>query len=119
MHVLILDDDEDLAATLVDVLAIHGHTVDLASSITEARQKLQADTRFHVAVFDVNIDRENSISLVGEIKRAIPEIRIVSMTGGGDIQANVGIPLAAAHGADAVLFKPFDLDEFRLAIEGS
>ncbi len=116
MNVLVLDDDSDLAASLADALRLAGHAVVIAGTVTAAKAALEARADLDVAVLDVNVDAENSIGLVRELKRTRPAIRVVSMTGGGHVRADVGMPLATAHGADAALLKPFTLDEFIAAV---
>ncbi|MEM8595841.1 MAG: response regulator [Pseudomonadota bacterium] len=117
MKVLILDDDADLAATLSDALRFAGHEVVLAATITTARRRMAETSGLDVAVLDVNLDEDNTIGLVRELRRSFPDLRIVSMTGGGRVGANIGMPLATAHGADAALLKPFTIDEFLEAVE--
>ncbi len=111
MRILILDDDVELAATLVDVLRLEGHEVDAVESVAEAESALAGPEPFDVAVFDLNLEGGNAIGLLREVKRSLPRMRVVMMTGGGKVEAEVGLPLATAHGADAVLFKPFSNDE--------
>ncbi len=112
MRILILDDDTELAATLGDVLRLAGHEVEAVESIAQAEGALARPEPFDVAVFDLNLESSNAIGLVREVTVRLPGMRVVVMTGGGKVEAEVGLPLATAHGADAVLFKPFSNDEF-------
>lgn len=118
MRILLLDDDVELAATLKDVLRLEGHEVVTVTAIDDARQMLAKAGVFDVAVFDLNLEHDNSIGLLRDVKDAAPALRVVVMTGGGKVQADVGLPLATAHGADAALFKPFSNDEFLSAVTG-
>ena len=111
LKVLILDDDADLAASLSDALSLEGHEVVVESTLDGAQAALSAGSGFEVALLDVNVIAENTIALVRELKINDPALRVVSMTGGGVVPADIGMPLATAHGADAVLLKPFTLDE--------
>ncbi|MEM7045649.1 MAG: response regulator [Pseudomonadota bacterium] len=119
MRILILDDDVELAATLQDVLMLDGHDVSTVTSIAEARDTLADADPFDVAVFDLNLQNDNAIGLLREVKRDGTANRVLIMTGGGKVEADVGLPLATAHGADAVLFKPFSNDEFVSAVTGA
>lgn len=116
MKILVLDDDTDLAASLADALRFESHEVMLAASLTEARAVIAETGDLDVAVLDVNVDAENTIGLVRELKQSQPGLRVVSMTGGGRVRADLGMPLATAHGADAALLKPFSIDEFLKAV---
>ena len=118
MRILILDDDVELGATLKDVLDLEGHQVEIVTTILDARQALANATSFDVAVFDLNLQNDNAIGLLRDVKRQAPALRVLVMTGGGKVEADVGLTLATAHGADAVLFKPFSNDEFVAAVTG-
>lgn len=119
MRVLILEDDEELAATLSDVLLLAGHEVSKVASVDEARAALSGSSAFDTAVFDLNLEQSNSIGLLREVKAQRPELRMVVMTGGGKVDAELGLTLATANGADEVLFKPFANDEFLAALAGT
>jgi two-component system OmpR family response regulator len=119
MRILILDDDVELAATLRDVLMLDGHDVSTTTSIADAKQTLADAGLFDVAVFDLNLRNDNAIGLLQGVKRDATANRVLVITGGGKVEADVGLPLATAHGADAVLFKPFSNDEFLSAVTGT
>ena len=116
VKVLILDDDTDLAASLSDALGFEGHDAVTTSTIADARAAVAGTQDLDVAVLDINIDTDNSIGLVRDLKRSFPDLRVISMTGGGKVRADLGMPLAKAHGADTALLKPFTIDEFLAAV---
>ncbi len=116
MHILILDDDIELAETLRDLLVLDGHDVETVTTVDAARQALAGARRFDVAVFDLNLKGENTINLLRDLKKTAPTMRVLAMTGGGKVEADIGLPLATAHGADGVLLKPFSNDEFLKAV---
>ena len=116
MRILLLDDDIELAATLKDVLALDGHDVETVTTVEAAKQALAGTNRFDVAVFDLNLEEENTINLLRSLKKEAPTMRVLAMTGGGKVDADIGLPLATAHGADGVLLKPFSNDEFLKAV---
>lgn len=119
MRILLLDDDIELAATLKDVLALDGHDVETVTTIEAARQAIASIPRFDVGVFDLNLEEENTINLLRSLKKEVPSMRILAMTGGGKVGADIGLPLATAHGADGVLLKPFSNDEFLKAVSNT
>lgn len=119
MHVLILDDDCELIATLTDVLAMSGHTSEAVATIEEARSAAGGNVRYDAMVLDVNLREDNSIALLRELRQALPQVRLLCMTGGGRVGAEVGLSLAMAHGADQVMFKPFSNQEFLAALTGA
>ena len=118
MNVLIVEDDDDLAQTLKDLLSLYDHEAHIVDEASKARDELEPGHRFDAAVFDVNLKDGNTIRLLKEIKERDDGLRVIAMTGGGPMAADVGVPLATIHGADAVLFKPFSNDEFLSAVIG-
>lgn len=119
MRVLVLDDDPELNATLRDLLILNGHDVVAVTSVAQAEDACGATSPFDVAVLDINLRDENSIAFMRNIKRAAPQVRVVVITGGGTVEPRVGLPIATAQGADAVMFKPFTNDEFLGAVSGN
>ncbi|MEM9223790.1 MAG: response regulator [Pseudomonadota bacterium] len=118
MRILLLDDDTDVNATLSSVLTLSGHDVVSVERVCDARQAWIEGPAFDVAVLDVNLRDENSITLMRDMKRETPALRVVVITGGGTVEPGVGLALAAAHGVDAALFKPFTNNEFIAAVTG-
>lgn len=119
MRVLVVEDDHDFAASLIDVLEINGHEAVHSSTESAAREAVSEHDAFDVAVLDVNLGSENSIGLLRDLRQQRPSLRVVAITGGGRLQPAIGLPLAEAHGADAVLFKPFSNSELLSALTGS
>ena len=116
MRILILEDDAVLGQTLEAVVLGVGGEVTCVHSLELAAQALDGNQHFDVAVFDLNIKEEDSLSLLQNLKSKNARIKIVAMTGGGKIEPRVGLPLATAIGADETLFKPFTNEEFLNAI---
>ena len=116
MNVLIVEDDNDLAETLKDLLSLYNHAATIVDEADHARRELEPGHSYDAAVFDVNLKEGNTIRLLKDIKRQDQTLRILAVTGGGQMEADIGVPLATVNGADAVLFKPFSNDEFISAL---
>lgn len=92
-----------VAQVLTDALGTWGHSVEQAWTVEEAFSHLNVD-RFDVLI----LDGQDRVQAARAIKDASPGTFVILTT------ANVS--LREVDGADAVLFKPFDLAELRAAL---
>jgi DNA-binding NtrC family response regulator len=76
LHVVILEDDEDLAALMQETMVLRGHTVSLAHELQAAWREIATNTP-DVFVADFWIGRETSASLLAAVRVAFVEIRCV------------------------------------------
>lgn len=102
-RVLIIDDDEILAAMLAEYLQDHSLEVEHAAHPTRGLSLLKT-SRFDVVVLDVMLPEIDGFEMVSRI-RAISEIPILMLTARGEeTDRIVGLEL----GADDYLPKPFN-----------
>ena len=104
MHrILLIDDDEHLAAPLATYFARFDLTLDSAAHPAEGLAKLQA-TDYDAAILDVMLPGMDGFALCREIRKT-SDIPIVMLTARGDVMDRVvGLEL----GADDYLPKPFE-----------
>ena len=102
VRIMIVDDDEDLAESLADLLKVYGYEVDIATNGREALQRAEA-ADFDVTFMDVRMPVMNGVDSCLAIKRIKPQARIVMMTGFKEPM----LALATAAGAEGPLQKPF------------
>ncbi len=103
-RVLIVDDDQDFAEGLADVLLPHGYEVELAFSGEEALTKFQ-EADFDVTFMDVRLPGKNGVESFLEIHNVKPDARVIMMTGFSVEQL---LEQAVQGGAWGVLHKPLD-----------
>ena len=103
-RVLVVDDDASIRLLCRVNLELDGHEVLEADTLEAARAALAAE-RPAVVLLDVHLRGERSDPLIGECHARRPPIPVVLVTGSADIsQERLG-------DADAVLPKPFELEE--------
>ena len=51
------------------------------------------------------------VELIAELKQSRPEIRVLAISGSGQVGHSTYLSLAQVHGADAILEKPFTPDQ--------
>jgi len=103
-RILVVDDEPSIRLLCRVNLELEGHEVLEADSVASARATL-AEEDIDVLVLDVHLYRERSDVLVAECHALRPPIPVVLVTGSVDIN-HPGL-----SDADAVLPKPFELDQ--------
>jgi len=106
MPLLLVDDDAPFRQRLQVTLERRGFTVTGVGSIAEARQQL--GTKPAYAVVDMRLDDGNGLDLVAELRAQRPDIRIVVLTGYGNLATAVA---AVKAGAVDYLAKPADPED--------
>jgi DNA-binding NtrC family response regulator len=103
-RVLVVDDEPSIRLLCRVNLELDGHEVLEASSLGTAREALEEE-EVDVLVLDVHLYNERSDALVAECHARRPPIPVVLVTG------SVEITDAGLSDADAILPKPFELDQ--------
>jgi two-component system, chemotaxis family, chemotaxis protein CheY len=118
-RILLIEDDEALAATLEQILVRFGCTVIRANDGNEALARYDA-SRVDVVVTDLVMPGMEGIELISKLRRSNPSVRIVAMSGGGKSGfSNTYLSIAAKVGADVTISKPFSSDELFAAINSA
>jgi len=110
--ILVVDDDPEMRALLLDVLRNDGYDVVEAKDGTEAVLALRT-WRFDVILMDKNMPGPSGLDLLPGFRRVCPSSQIIMMTAFGDVASYME---AAEKGAVEYLFKPFRMEEMRDAI---
>ncbi|MGD9330750.1 MAG: sigma-54 dependent transcriptional regulator [Desulfobacterales bacterium] len=103
-HILVVDDDFNILQVLRIRLESAGHEVKMASSATEALERLQTDP-LDLALIDLKLGREDGMVLMEELRQQIPGLPVIILTAYGSIDTAVA---AMKRGAYTYLTKPFD-----------
>jgi len=106
VRIMIVDDDQDLAESLADLLRVFGYEVAIANNGKDALQRAQA-ADFDVTFMDVRMPVMNGVDSCLAIKQIKPEARIVMMTG---FKEPI-LERAISAGAEGPLHKPFSVDD--------
>lgn len=110
-HILVVDDDAAIRATLRDCLEIDGYKVFEASNGRELHASLAA-APIDLITLDLGLGSENGFDLAREV-RAKSKVPIIMVTGKGDTMDRViGLEL----GADDYIAKPFHVREVQARV---
>jgi CheY-like chemotaxis protein len=112
IRVMIVDDDQDLAESLADLLQVHGYEVDIAKDGQDAVEHARSQD-FDIAFMDVRMPVMNGVDSYFAIKKMKPEARIVMMTG---FKEPI-LERAINAGAEGPLHKPFSVEDMLKLVE--
>lgn len=105
--ILVVDDDEVLAASLAKLLRQHYPCVYTALSGTEAAATLAREKNICVVLVDLVMPVMDGLGVLDYVRQAEPDTSVVLMTGFGTIETAVE---AIKRGAEDYITKPFDTD---------
>ncbi len=112
---LLADDDTSFRQRLAVTLGRRGFDVRAAASLAEARALMREIEPAH-AVLDLRLGDGNGLDLVAELRQRHPDIRVVILTGYGNLATAVA---AVKEGAIDYLAKPADPEDIVSALLAS
>ena len=102
--VLVVDDDSAIRFLCRVNLVLDGWSVVEAATIAQAREAID-DGDVGIVLLDVHVGSGNGVEFLGELRDSHPGLPVVLLTG------SVGSPTLEGADADAVISKPFTLDQ--------
>jgi DNA-binding NtrC family response regulator len=112
--VLVADDEDDLRASLVDLLRGEGYAVDQARNGEEALAVVTGPSPPDLVLLDVNMPRLDGLDVLRQMRRLSARVGVIMMTAYGT--PNIAIQ-AMQLGAYGYITKPLDADEVLLAVQ--
>lgn len=112
LNVLLVEDDFDLAETVVDYLAIESISCDYASNGV-AGQKLLENNAYDVVLLDLNLPRLDGLTLCQRLRSDGDDTPVLMLTARGRLDDKVA---GFQAGTDDYLVKPFELRELVVRI---
>lgn len=114
--IVVVDDDHDLRRTICDYLVSVGHDVQQAADGNNA-MSLIASEEPQLVLTDILMPDKEGFSTIMDIRAAYENIKIIAMSGGGQMKRLDLLKSAHVLGADAVIAKPFEFDDLCKTIE--
>jgi two-component system response regulator HydG len=109
----VVDDEREMADMLADGLSDRGYEAVATSSGEEAIARL-GDEVFDALVTDLRMPKIDGLALMGEARRAAPDLPVIVMTAYGAVDSAVD---SIRRGASHYLTKPFKVDELALFLD--
>lgn len=113
--ILLVDDEDAIRKMVRAILGGSNYEFAEAGNGLEAQAMLDKQA-FDLVISDVIMPDCDGIELVMAIRRKLPGIKVIIMSGGGRVRAGHYLDLAAKLGAARVFEKPFDTAALRQAV---
>ncbi len=113
LNIFIVDDNQDFAESLADLLMLDGHHVELAFDGETAIEKFRGQN-YDITFMDVKLPGMNGVESFFEIRKINPQAKVVLMTG-YSVEQLVG--QAVENGALGVLSKPIGMPQILEQLE--
>ena len=107
MRILLIEDDDAVAAPLIDALSRRGVAVDRARDAGEADASLDA-IAYAAVLLDLGLPDEDGIALLVRMRARGDTRPVLVLTARGSLDARI---LGLNEGAYEYMVKPFDVDE--------
>lgn len=106
IKVLMVDDEEQFRSTTSKILTRRGYATTIAGSGLEAIEALKKE-RHDVVILDVKMPGMDGHETLAEIKKIVPDVPVIMLTGHGDLDS---AKKSLKHGASDYLNKPCEID---------
>lgn len=116
-YILIVDDDDDVRRALRRILELDGHVVVSCADGHEALRALSAG-RSDLVITDMYMPEMDGIEFLTRLREQDAELPVLAVSGGSVAPADFVLEDAAQLGANAVLAKPYDMEEMRTTVRG-
>ena len=111
-HLLVVDDEIEVAKVVTELLSSLGFNVDSENSGKKALQKIK-NGKYTFLITDINMPEFNGIELIKNVRKEKIDISIIAMTGYDKDYAYMDVINA---GANDFISKPFKIDEIEAKI---
>ncbi len=114
--ILLVDDEEAIRKMVRAVLGSELYEFGEAVNGLDAQAMLEKQ-KFDLIISDVIMPDCDGIELVMAIRKKLPDVKVIIMSGGGRVRAGHYLDLASKLGATRVFEKPFDTAALRQAVK--
>ncbi len=114
--IVLIDDDPDILEGLKDILLGEGYEVFCATDGIEGMDSIR-DYNPDLIITDIIMPEKDGITLMFDVRREVPGVKTMVMSGGGRISAQKHLEVAKKIGVDKVIAKPFSSTAFLDAVQ--
>jgi len=110
-RILIIDDEQEFRRTVRAFLEADGHEVFEAANGVAGMEEFQ-NLLPELVVTDILMPHQDGIETIRQIRKIDPDVKIIAISGGGQIAASAFLMLADESGANRSMEKPFRRNRF-------
>lgn len=107
MRMLLVEDNDDLAETIIDRLRSEGHSIDREANGDQANSLLR-HARFDIVLLDINLPGRSGYEVLRSLRARDDQTPVIILTARSQIDDRV---LGLDAGADDYMIKPVDFRE--------
>jgi CheY-like chemotaxis protein len=109
--ILVVDDDAIVRETLVEILSSEGYDLVTAQDGRHGLKLFRSENP-DLVVTDIIMPEMEGIQMITEIRAMDPKAKVIAVSGGARIGNTDFLKIARLLGANDVVYKPFDPDDF-------
>ena len=107
--ILVVDDDESLRESLIDILQEAGFETLEADGGRSAQE--QIDDSIDLVITDIIMPEIDGVQLIEHLVTQHKDIKLIAMSGGGRLCSDIYLKVPLIMGVSEVINKPFSEDE--------
>lgn len=109
-QILIIDDEQNVREAIGKIVESMGHVPVEAINGREGIRKFR-ERPTEVVISDILMPEKEGLETIRELRSIAPSVKIIAISGGARLQGTDFLSVAEQLGADAVLRKPFKIDQ--------
>ncbi len=113
--ILIADDDAAVRDSIAELLGVDGHETVHAEDGRQCETVLRRRLP-DLLIIDIFMPERDGIETIRALRRTHPDLKILAISGGGDLKLERSLHFAREFGADEVLAKPFAHTDLRVLV---
>lgn len=115
--ILLADDEDVLRGLLAGMLETDGHSVTMVADGNALLKAVTAD--FDLVITDLIMPEKEGIETIIALRKALPKMKVIAMSGGGRGGPKNYLQLALKLGAVGILEKPFDREKLLSVVQAA
>ena len=113
--ILIVDDEQEIRESLVQILGLEGYRLDSATTADEGLKKIEEGV-FDLVLLDISLPDRHGLEVLRTLRRENPDIGVIMITAYDSSQMAFQ---ASKEGAESYITKPWDNDKLLLEIRNA
>jgi CheY-like chemotaxis protein len=116
--ILVADDDRQFCKFLETALRDFGLSCDIVHTGKQAMEKMRSGA-YECVLLDILMPERDGLEVLRDVakEKLGGQLRIIAMSGGGSAMSGFhAIKFAEIFGAEAVLYKPFSIEDLQAAL---